>query len=64
MKLVIGTKFHVNRMNCVGRKGGGWGPIDLPPSKLRVTMFSSRLLGLISNKELLYGQQCFTGKKN
>ena len=39
MKLVTCTKLQVKRMNC---------PIDPPPplSRLRVTIFSSRLLGL------------------
>ena len=40
MKLVICTKFQVNRMSCVESR---------PPSRLRVTIFSSRLLGLKSN---------------
>ena len=45
MKLVICTKFQVNRMNCVESRRGG--PIDTPPpSRLRVTIFSRRLLGL------------------
>ena len=44
MKLVICTKFQVNRMNCVESRRGG-GPID-PPSRLRITIFSRRLLGL------------------
>ena len=43
MKLAICTKFQVNRMNCVESRRGG-GPID--PSRLRVTIFSRRLLGL------------------
>ena len=38
MKLVKYTKFHVNRMSCVEKTRGG-GPIDLPPSRLRVTFF-------------------------
>ena len=38
MKLVKCTKFHVNRMSCVEKRRGG-GPIDLPPSRLRVTIF-------------------------
>ena len=45
MKLVICTKFQVNRMNCVESRRGG-GPIDPPFSRLRVTIFSRRLLGL------------------
>ena len=47
MKLAICTKFQVNRMNCVESRKGG--PIDPPPplSRLRVTIFSRRLLGLI-----------------
>ena len=44
MKFVICKKFHVNRINCVESRRGG--PIDLPPPRLRVTIFSSRLLGL------------------
>ena len=49
MKLVICTKFQVNRMNCVESRRGGGGPIDPPPpSRLRVTIFSRRLLGLYS----------------
>ena len=45
MKLDICTRFQVNQMNCVESRGGG-GPID-PPSRLRVTIFSSRLPGLM-----------------
>ena len=56
MKFIIHVKFRVNRMNCVeSRKGGGGGgaPID-PPSSVRVTIFPSRLLGLIFNlKEMI-----------
>ena len=44
MKLVICTKFQVNRMNCVESRRGG--PIDPPPSRLPVTIFSRRLQGL------------------
>ena len=44
MKLAICTKFQINRMNCVESRRGA-GPID-PPSRLRVTIFSRRLLGL------------------
>ena len=44
MKLVICTKFQVNRMNWVESRRGG--PIDPPPSRLRVTSFSRRLLEL------------------
>ena len=44
MKLAMCTKFQVNRMNCVESRRGG-GPID-PPSRLRVAIFSRRLLGL------------------
>ena len=43
MKLVICNKFQVNRMNCVESRRGG---SDWPPSRLRVTIFSGRLLGL------------------
>ena len=44
MKLVICTKFQVNRMNCVeSRRGVRLTP---PPLRLRVTIFSRRLLGL------------------
>ena len=46
MKLAICTNFQVNRMNCVEsrRKGGSnW----RPPPRLRVIIFSRRLLGLI-----------------
>ena len=51
MKLIICTKFRVNRMNCVeSRRGGGGGragAVDPPaPSSVRVTIFSPRLLGL------------------
>ena len=43
MKLIICAKFHVNRMNCVESRRG----VPLPPQKsVRVTIFSSRLLGL------------------
>ena len=53
MQLAICTKFQVNRMNCVEIRRGG-APIDPPPSpRLRVTIFSGRLLGLI--KELFIG---------
>ena len=46
MKLVICTKFQVNRMNCVESRGGSdWSP---PTSRFRVTIFPSRLLGLTS----------------
>ena len=47
MKLTICTKFYVNRMNCVESRRGG-GPIyhSPPPPSVRVTIFSSRLLGL------------------
>ena len=45
MKLVICAKFQVNRMNCVKSRRGA-GPIDPPPPRLRVTIFSRRLLGL------------------
>ena len=39
MKLVICTKFHVNRMNCVESRRGG-GPIDpLPPLKASCNYF-------------------------
>ena len=45
MKLVICTKFQVNRMNFVESRRGG--PIAPPPlSRLPVTIFSRRLLGL------------------
>ena len=47
MKLALCTKFQVNLMNCVETRKGG-GPIDPPPpSRLRVTIFSRRLLGLM-----------------
>ena len=48
MKLIICTKFHVNPMNFVESRRGA-GPIDPPPppSSVRVTIFSSPLLGLI-----------------
>ena len=52
MKLVICTKFQVNQMNCVESRRGG-GPIDPPPSRLRVTIFSRQLLGLILH-EMMY----------
>ena len=45
MKFAMCTKFQVNWMNCVESRRGG-GPID-PPSRLRVTIFSRRLLRLI-----------------
>ena len=38
MKLALCTKFQVNWMNCVESRRGG-GAIDLPPSRLRVTIF-------------------------
>ena len=50
MKHVIFTKFQLNRMNWVESRsggGGGGGLIDSPtPSRLRVIIFSRRLLGL------------------
>ena len=46
MKLAIYTKFQVNRMNCVESRRGGGGVRLTPPSRLRVTIFSRRLLGL------------------
>ena len=49
MNLVICTKFQVNRMNYVESRRGGGGPIDLP-SRLRVTIFSRKLLGLNIDK--------------
>ena len=45
MRLAICTKFQVNWMNCVESRRIG-GPIDPPLSRLRVTIFSKRLLGL------------------
>ena len=49
MKLVMCTKFQVSRMNCVESRGGSdW---HLPPSRLRVTSFSRRLLGLRNCKK-------------
>ena len=45
MKLVICTKFQVNRMNCVESRRGGI-RLTPPPSRLRVTIFYRRLLGL------------------
>ena len=45
MKLIICTKFYVNRMNCVESRRGR---VRLtPPSSVRVTSFSSWLLGLM-----------------
>ena len=60
MKLVICTKFQVNQMYFVeSRRGAGGGPID-PPSRLCVTIFSRRLLGLI--KETQKKNRCFKEK--
>ena len=38
MKLVICTKFHVNRMNCVESRRAGV-PIDPPPLKASCSYF-------------------------
>ena len=45
MKLVICTKFQVNGMKYVESRRGG-SDCPHPPSRLRVTIFSRRLLGL------------------
>ena len=47
MNLALCTKFHVNRMNCVeSRRGVRLTPPPPPPlSRLRLTIFSSRLIG-------------------
>ena len=46
MKLVICTKFQVKQMNCVESRRGRFRLTPPPPSRLRVTIFSRRLLGL------------------
>ena len=46
MKLVICTKFQVNRMNCVESRRGVRLTPPPTPSRLRVAIFSSRVLGL------------------
>ena len=48
MKLAMCTKFQVNQMKCVESRRGERGLIDFPPSRLRVTIFSRRLLELKS----------------
>ena len=55
MKLAICTKFQVNQTNCVESRRGA--PID-PPSRLRVTIFSRRLLGLriIDQEHIFFNQ--------
>ena len=59
MKLAICTKFQVNRMNCVESRRRGGDPIDPPPSRLRVTIFSRRLLGLMRSP-MIYRSTCVT----
>ena len=39
MKLVICTKFHVNRTNCAETRRGGGGPIDPSPFKASCNYF-------------------------
>ena len=46
MKLAVCTKFQVNRMNCVESRRGVRLTPHPPPSRLRVAIFSRRLLGL------------------
>ena len=63
MKLVICTKFQVNRINCVKSRKGDWLTLP-PPLRLRVTIFPSRLLGLNRSIPEFPGIQSLINRKS